>query len=275
MPEQASERTPAPISSVHNPSAIALDQNRSAARRRDRSRHRVRALLCAGGTLTAAVGLALTALVEPPALTEAGLVSASGKQSVTAAPDDAGMDFSREPVTRSSPSATPTEEESEISTLSDGKPTVAETAPAEEPAKAGKEPVDEPVEASLAAPLSEVSVASPYGNRVNPMGGYAQEMHTGTDFAGACGTPVLASDTGTVVESGWHPYGGGQRIVLDHGDGLKTTYNHLSSLGTAVGEKIDRAEPIGAVGTTGNSTGCHLHFEVVVDGKTVDPSGHL
>jgi murein DD-endopeptidase MepM/ murein hydrolase activator NlpD len=100
-------------------------------------------------------------------------------------------------------------------------------------------------------------------------------MHTGTDFAGACGTPVLAAGSGTVTESGWHPYGGGQRIVIDHGGGLQTTYNHLGSLGTTVGQKIDRADTIGAVGTTGNSTGCHLHFEVVVDGKTVDPSSHL
>jgi murein DD-endopeptidase MepM/ murein hydrolase activator NlpD len=107
------------------------------------------------------------------------------------------------------------------------------------------------------------------------MVGSGEEMHTGTDFAGACGTPVLAADSGTVTESGWHPYGGGQRIVIDHGGGLQTTYNHLGSLGTTVGEKIDRADTIGAVGTTGNSTGCHLHFEVVVDGKTVDPSSHL
>lgn len=281
MPQQASERIHASISSTdHSSPSTAEGQTRSAVRRGNSSRRRVRALLGAGGALTAAAGLALTALTGPSVLTDTGLASASEKVSVTAS-DDASVDFKREPITPSSPSATPAEE-SKVTTLSDGKPTVAgeEAAPtekkAEAPAKEQAEaPTKEPEESGLAAPLSEVSVASPYGNRVNPMGGYAQEMHTGTDFAGACGTPVLASDAGTVVESGWHPYGGGQRIVIDHGDGLKTTYNHLSSLGTAVGEKIEREQPIGAVGTTGNSTGCHLHFEVVVDGKTVDPSGHL
>lgn len=278
MSQQTSERSHAPISFTRtSSSSTAESRTRGSVRRRDRSRRRLRALLCAGGAFTAAASFALTGLVEPPALTEAELVTASEQQDVTA-PADAAAEFSREPIAPSSSSAgsIPTEEGRRVSTLSDGKSAVAETVPPEQPEKAGKAPVEEPAEdPSLGAPLSEVSVASPYGNRVNPMGGYGQEMHTGTDFAGACGTPVLASDAGTVTESGWHPYGGGQRIVIDHGEGLKTTYNHLSSLGTAVGEKVERGKPVGAVGTTGNSTGCHLHFEVVVDGKTVDPSGHL
>lgn len=202
-------------------------------------------------------------------------MAASHTQSVTV-PKDAVVDFSREPVVPSSPSDMPAEE-SKVSTLSDGEITVAKAEPSRKPAEApSKEPAEKPAEEpSLGAPLSKPSVSSPYGKRVNPMSGYGEEMHTGTDFAGSCGTPVLAAGSGTVTESGWHPYGGGQRIVIDHGKGLQTTYNHLDSLGTAVGEKIDRAEAIGAVGSTGNSTGCHLHFEVVVDGKTVDPSGHL
>lgn len=200
---------------------------------------------------------------------------ASETQSVTA-PEGAAVDFNREPVAPPSASGKPAEE-SKVSTLSEGEITVAEAEPTGKPVKApSKKPAEKPAEEpSLGAPLSKLSVASPYGNRINPMSGSGEEMHTGMDFAGACGTPVLAAGPGTVTESGWHPYGGGQRIVIDHGGGLQTTYNHLDSLGTTVGEKIDRAAAIGAVGSTGNSTGCHLHFEVVVDGKTVDPSGHL
>ncbi|WP_246018726.1 M23 family metallopeptidase [Arthrobacter crusticola] len=124
---------------------------------------------------------------------------------------------------------------------------------------------------TLAAPLENLTVASTFGYRVNPLGGYAPELHTGIDYAGACGTPVNASDGGVVVDAGWHAYGGGQRIVIDHGDGLKSTYNHLSSIGVSTGQTIARGAQIGAVGTTGNSTGCHLHFEVLVNDEKVDP----
>jgi murein DD-endopeptidase MepM/ murein hydrolase activator NlpD len=123
----------------------------------------------------------------------------------------------------------------------------------------------------LAAPLDNLTVASTFGYRVNPLGGYEPELHTGIDYAGACGTPVKASDKGVVVEAGWHAYGGGQRIVIDHGEGLKSTYNHLSQIGVATGQTVARGGRIGAVGTTGNSTGCHLHFEVMVNDAKVDP----
>jgi murein DD-endopeptidase MepM/ murein hydrolase activator NlpD len=123
----------------------------------------------------------------------------------------------------------------------------------------------------LAAPLDDLAVASTFGYRVNPMGGYAPELHTGIDYAGACGTPVKASDEGIIVDAGWHAYGGGQRIVIDHGDGLKSTYNHLSQIGVATGQTVERGGQIGAVGSTGNSTGCHLHFEVMVNDAKVDP----
>jgi murein DD-endopeptidase MepM/ murein hydrolase activator NlpD len=124
---------------------------------------------------------------------------------------------------------------------------------------------------TLAAPLENLSVASTFGYRVNPLGGYAPELHTGIDYAGACGTPVKAADKGVVVDAGWHAYGGGQRIVIDHGDGLKSTYNHLSSIGVSTGQTIAGGAQIGAVGSTGNSTGCHLHFEVLVNDEKVDP----
>lgn len=128
----------------------------------------------------------------------------------------------------------------------------------------------------LAGPLDQMIVASGFGYRANPLGGYGtSELHTGTDYSSACGTPVKAAGSGTVVEAGWHAYGGGQRIVVDHGGGLKTTYNHLSVIGVSVGQAVGQGDQVGAVGTTGNSTGCHLHFEVMVNDVKVDPLGWL
>ncbi len=67
------------------------------------------------------------------------------------------------------------------------------------------------------------------------------------------------------------PYGGGNRIVVDHGNGLKSTYNHLAAIETSVGATVTAGQRLAAAGTTGNSTGCHLHFEVLLNGQTVNP----
>ncbi|GLU61110.1 M23 family metallopeptidase [Paenarthrobacter ureafaciens] len=131
-----------------------------------------------------------------------------------------------------------------------------------------------PVETTpgLKAPMASINVSSPFGLRVNPLTGATGEWHTGIDLTGACSTPVFAAGSGTVVEAGWSQYGGGNRIVVDHGNGLKTTYNHLASIGVAVGQAVVKGAQIAGVGSTGNSTGCHLHFEVMVNDKTVDPA---
>jgi murein DD-endopeptidase MepM/ murein hydrolase activator NlpD len=118
-------------------------------------------------------------------------------------------------------------------------------------------------------------MTSPFGHRISPLTGSAGELHTGTDFAEECGTEVLASGSGTVVSAGWHTGGGGNRIVIDHGDGLMTTYNHLANISVKTGEGTAAGSKIGAVGTTGASTGCHLHFEVVIEGQVTDPAGWL
>lgn len=128
---------------------------------------------------------------------------------------------------------------------------------------------------TLGAPLKSLVPSSPFGRRTSPITGQAEEMHRGQDFAVACSTAVLASAGGTVTFAGWHPYGGGNRVVIDHGNGLSTTYNHLQSSGVAVGQKVRRGQQIALSGTTGASTGCHLHFEVMVDGDVVDPLGWL
>lgn len=130
-------------------------------------------------------------------------------------------------------------------------------------------------DALLRAPLAQMVMTSPFGERINPLTGDADEMHTGMDFGGSCNTPVAASGAGTVVEAGWHPYGGGKRIVIDHGDGLQTTYNHLAKIDVELGQSVPEGQRIAAMGTTGNSTGCHLHFEVILDGQNVDPADWL
>ncbi len=154
-------------------------------------------------------------------------------------------------------------------------------APAAQPAGTVQTPAVPPAEApasastGLRAPLASMNVSSTFGYRFNPLTGAAGEMHTGIDLTGACTTAVLAAGAGTVTEAGWSQYGGGNRIVVDHGNGLKTTYNHLDSIGVSVGQVLAKGQQIAGVGTTGNSTGCHLHFEVMVNGQTVNPSTFL
>ncbi|GAB3527909.1 hypothetical protein GCM10027402_29040 [Arthrobacter monumenti] len=130
-------------------------------------------------------------------------------------------------------------------------------------------------EGSLDMPVPASNMTSSFGYRTSPITGFAGEMHTGQDFGIACGTEVAAAAEGVVKEAGWHPFGGGNRIVVDHGGGLETTYNHLSSIAVSAGQSVSRGQTVGVSGTTGASTGCHLHFEVVVNGQTVDPLGWL
>ncbi|WP_120521201.1 M23 family metallopeptidase [Arthrobacter celericrescens] len=128
---------------------------------------------------------------------------------------------------------------------------------------------------SLGAPLTSMVSVSPFGYRINPFTGGYGEFHRGRDFAAQCGTDVFAAASGTVTFAGWHPYGGGNRVVIDHGNGLETTYNHLSSFNVSVGQSVNRGDVVALSGTTGASTGCHLHFEVMVNGEVVEPQGWL
>ena len=117
------------------------------------------------------------------------------------------------------------------------------------------------------------SVVSPYGMRIHPIFGYAR-MHSGIDIGASYGAPVIASDSGTVayvgVQSGY-----GNVIAIDYGNGLATTYNHLSSFLVSTGQSVGRGSTIGAVGCTGWCTGPHLHFEVRINGSPVDPMPYL
>ena len=141
---------------------------------------------------------------------------------------------------------------------------------------AGTDVIPAAAKGTLANPLdSEPVQTSAFGYRVSPITGAAGELHTGQDYAAACGTEVTAAAAGTVKSAGWHPYGGGNRVVLDHGNGVETTYNHLSAMSVSVGDTVERGHLVGASGSTGASTGCHLHFEVLVNGTPVDPLAWL
>lgn len=117
------------------------------------------------------------------------------------------------------------------------------------------------------------TVTSPFGWRIHPIYGY-RSLHDGTDFGASCGTPITAAASGRVLEE-YFQTAWGNRIIIDHGvhDGvsLATISNHLSAYAVGVGDQVTRGQVIGYVGTTGWSTGCHLHFTVLANGTPVDP----
>lgn len=116
---------------------------------------------------------------------------------------------------------------------------------------------------------SYVYVSSRFGLRVHPITG-VEKSHTGIDIASNSGTTVYASDSGTVTLAAWNG-GYGNCIMLDHGNGYITLYGHLSAMSVSAGQAVGKGDSIGAVGSTGNSTGPHLHFEVIKDGVRIDP----
>jgi murein DD-endopeptidase MepM/ murein hydrolase activator NlpD len=118
----------------------------------------------------------------------------------------------------------------------------------------------------LSWPVS-APITSPFGWRWG-------RMHEGIDLGAAYGTPIAAAAAGTVIYAGW--LGGyGNLTVIDHGGGLATAYGHQSRIAVSIGQQVARGEIIGYVGSTGHSTGPHLHFEVRVNGQAVDPLGYL
>lgn len=121
--------------------------------------------------------------------------------------------------------------------------------------------------------VGEVEFTSGFGVRSDPFLG-RPAMHTGLDFRAATGDPVRATANGKVVSSGWAG-GYGRMVEIDHGNGLSTRYGHMSEIHVKVGDTIRIGQVIGAVGSTGRSTGPHLHYETRIDGEAVDPQKFL
>jgi len=122
-------------------------------------------------------------------------------------------------------------------------------------------------------PLSTARFSSEYGSRVHPVTG-RRANHKGIDMAAPTGTPIFATADGTVDMAQW--FGGyGNFIKLEHGGDMETRYGHLSKLNVRPGQEVKKGDLIGFVGSTGRSTGPHLHYEVRIAGEAVDPTPYL
>lgn len=117
------------------------------------------------------------------------------------------------------------------------------------------------------------SIGSGFGPRLHPILGYAR-MHSGVDISGATGQTIVSANGGRILYAGWRG-GYGNTVIIDHGGGVTSLYAHMSSIEASTGQSVGRGERIGGVGSTGLSTGPHLHFEIRVDGEPVDPLRYI
>jgi len=124
-------------------------------------------------------------------------------------------------------------------------------------------PSDKPVKA-------DVTFTSGFGVRSDPFH-FSAAMHPGIDLAGSYGTPIYATADGTVLRAGWNNGGYGNLVEIDHGRGITTRYGHMSAVLVHAGDHVTRGQQIGRMGSTGRSTGNHLHYEVRLDGRAVNP----
>jgi murein DD-endopeptidase MepM/ murein hydrolase activator NlpD len=124
-------------------------------------------------------------------------------------------------------------------------------------------PSDKPVK-------TQVSFTSGFGVRSDPFERGAA-FHPGIDLAGAYGTPIYATADGTVLRAGWNSGGYGNMVEIDHGRGISTRYGHMSAILVSEGQHVIRGQQVGRMGSTGRSTGNHLHYEVRIDGRPVNP----
>ncbi|HEX6661811.1 MAG TPA: M23 family metallopeptidase [Sphingomicrobium sp.] len=124
-------------------------------------------------------------------------------------------------------------------------------------------PSDKPVKMN-------VEFTSGFGVRSDPFHAGAA-MHPGIDLAGSYGTPIYATADGTVLRAGWNSGGYGNLVEVDHGRGITTRYGHMSAILVSPGQHVVRGQQVGRMGSTGRSTGNHLHYEVRIDGRAVNP----
>ena len=119
-------------------------------------------------------------------------------------------------------------------------------------------------------PVRIAAFTSGYGTRADPFNG-SVARHMGIDLAGPMGTPIYATADGIVSAAGWNNGGYGNLVKLDHGRGIETRYGHLSQILITAGQRVARGQLIARMGSTGRSTGSHLHYEVRIEGKAVNP----
>jgi murein DD-endopeptidase MepM/ murein hydrolase activator NlpD len=119
-------------------------------------------------------------------------------------------------------------------------------------------------------PVRTAAFTSGYGVRSDPFRG-AAAMHAGIDLAGPTGTPIYATADGVISAAGFNSGGYGNLVKIDHGRGIETRYGHLSAILVSPGQRVVRGQQIARMGSTGRSTGSHLHYEVRIDGRAVNP----
>ena len=118
-------------------------------------------------------------------------------------------------------------------------------------------------------------VSSPYGYRIHPIYG-TKKLHAGMDIAASSGSTIVAADSGTVILASYGYNGGyGNYVIISHGNGYTTRYAHCSSLSVSVGQQVSKGQKIASVGSTGASTGPHCHFEIRINGSTVNPADYV
>ena len=131
-----------------------------------------------------------------------------------------------------------------------------------------------PSSSGWVSPLPYLNVTSPFGMRVHPVLGYAR-MHNGVDFGAAQGTPIYASRSGRVTVASYQAGGAGNYFSINHGDGFSSVYMHMTRYVVSVGQYVNAGQVIGYVGSTGISTGPHLHFGISYNGTYVNPMSYL
>lgn len=228
-------------------------------------------------------GLAPTPTVAGPAVSELAIESASAAVGLATATGSLNA------LAASSPARTIDRGETEIVSLPER--TVVREVAAPRPSRtlvavnATAGPPDEDREVVLAAapasssgerwaiPMEEPRITSQFGPRIDPITGQRGRMHRGTDFGAVTGTPVYATASGEVVLGGWCDGGTGNCVVIDHAAGWRSQYFHLSDVDVRSGERVEQGQKIGEVGSTGRSTGPHLHFQLGRGSEAVDAEG--
>ena len=213
-------------------------------------------------------------LAEIAARQEAEQVAAAAAEEAAAAAIASTSSFTAEDGPSTPPATTPS---------SAGDDNLAPS-PTTTPSSSGEDGPSEPDVAQEAAVPDTASsggftipvagrVSSEFGYRTHPISGVSK-LHTGLDIAAPGGTPIGAAGSGTVIFAGWRG-GYGNAVIIDHGEGITTLYAHQSQLAANAGDVVTQGEIIGYVGTTGYSTGNHLHWEVRAAGSPVDPRSHM
>ncbi|WP_241237361.1 M23 family metallopeptidase [Brachybacterium saurashtrense] len=228
--------------------------------------------LSSGVVKAGVVGVLATATIAAPLAAAAAGIDETGVEGeiIAQAQPAAPAPQAAAPVTLPTAQAAATETRTDDdATRSEARtsPASAESEDAEDEGTGIEVSVPEPVEeAEAAAPVGDSGylrpvsgpITSGYGGRIHPVLGY-YKGHDGVDFGASCGTPVHAAKGGTVTAVEYHR-SSGNRVKIDHGNGVVTGYYHLQGFNTSVGATVAAGDTIGYVGSTGRSTGCHLHF---------------